>query len=591
MADAMIVNAGQSVGQGDWDALAAQHGGVKSSSMRPPTEAEIKAAGMAGDDDAAFRQRPIYRYYFNDGTFVEARTAANGADYQVVDYKPSASFTQAQTRAATQAARPQKSEAEQAQEAAQAQTAQVAAARAQADKDEEDWNANPANIKDGASGRRETHRARDERLAKEKQAAEDRQRQDADRNKPSVTIKEDGAGGFVSVQTFPDNRTPVVTPIPGIKGTPAQIKEGGVTYERQPDGTYKPAQGIPNPNTPEPEGAPQPSFTVGDAAANLQKYQEWLNAEMRKPGATLTAARADQLLEARRKLWDTALSEQAGIVNAQQQAFRDQLTQRNQTLTDQQNRRTNATSIANQAQSSYGDLMDKMGANPGGASIAKAIQEARFNAAAFVDNLSGGGVPEIKMGPAYEQTNQMQLNPRAGSPVSTIPQPGAPTPTANALGVGAVGNVPAPTGAPAPAPPQTVFRPAPVAPAPVQAAPPINQQARDTDYRTAPAPVSDPRDAGGYSGPPPMAPAFTPAPQWNPETDPMPDSPGAVSMAPMQPAPWFLAGSSNGRAYDPTPAIASLIADPNIDNDMLRQAVMLEYPGYDVDSLLGRRSA
>lgn len=456
---------------------------------------------------------------------------------------------------------------------------------------------------------------RDRAEARIKQQGEDARRADADRraeadrNKPSVTIKEDGAGGFVSVQTFPDGRTPVVTPIPGIKGTPAQIKEGGVTYERQPDGTYKPAQGIPNPNTPEPEGAPKPSFTVGDAAADLQKYQEWLNAEMRKPGATLTAARADQLLEARRKLWDTALSEQAGIVNAQQQAYRDQLTQRGQTLNDQQSRRNSATSIANQAQSSYGDLMDKMGANPGGASIAKAIQEARFNAAAFVDNLSGGGVPEIKMGPAYEQTNQMQLNPRAGAgaPVPAIPQPGAPTPTANALGVGAVGNVPAPTGAPAPAPAQPVFRPAPVAPAAPASAPqpaPLSpgqsgMMSPVLDSENPPVPQS-PGQAGMMSpvlnseNPPAQdtAPIFAPVPsQAVPGMRAGSEAGGNVQMAPMQPAPWFLAGSSNGRAYDPTPAIASLIADPNIDNDMLRQAVALEYPGYDVDSLLGRRSA
>lgn len=100
MADVFIVNPGQAVGQGDWEALAAQHGGVKTTSLRAATQAEMKAAGLGGDDDPAFQQRPIYRYYFNDGSFVEARTAANGADYQVVDYKPSQKFTQAQAQQA-----------------------------------------------------------------------------------------------------------------------------------------------------------------------------------------------------------------------------------------------------------------------------------------------------------------------------------------------------------------------------------------------------------------------------------------------------------------------------------------------------------
>ena len=55
MAEPLIVNSGQSVGQGDWDALAAQHGGVKSSSKRAPTEAEMKAAALAGDVGLAVR--------------------------------------------------------------------------------------------------------------------------------------------------------------------------------------------------------------------------------------------------------------------------------------------------------------------------------------------------------------------------------------------------------------------------------------------------------------------------------------------------------------------------------------------------------
>ena len=586
MAEPILFTPGQSVGQGDWDALFAQHGGFKSVQVRQPTKEEQAAADDRGDD---LTQAPIYRYYLGDGSYVEARTAPNGADYQVVDYKPSQAFTSAQTRAQTQAAKPQKSEAEQRQEAAQATTAETAAARAVREEAERKRNRELPKDQDP---RDETDAQRADRAAATiKQQGDDARRADADRraeadrNKPTVKIEKDASGQYVSIQTFPDGRAPVVTKIDGIRGDPATIKgPDGITYERQPDGTYKPAQGIPNPNTPEPEGAPQPSFTVGDAAADLQKYQQRLNAEMRKPGATLTAARADQLLEARRKLWQIALDEQTGIVNAQQSAYRDQVAQRRDTLQDQQNRRTSATSIANQTEGDYAGLMDKMGANPGGASIAQAIAEARFNAGAFVDSMSGGGVPEIKMGPAYAQTAGMQLNPRAGSPVPTIPLPGAPTPTANALGVGAVGNQPAPTGAP-PAPAAPAFRPMPVAPAPVQAAPPVPQQARD-DWRTqqqpAPTPAAPAQDSSFVFAPGPRPPAYPVNVQQPDMSDP-----AHVSMAP---APWFLAGSSNGRAYDPSPAIASLVADPNIDNEMLRQAVAMEYPGYDIDALLGRRS-
>lgn len=96
---AISVAAGQAVAQPDWEALAAQHGGTKSTTKLGPSEAQIKEAGLAGDDDPAFQQRPIYRYYFNDGSHVDARTASNGADYAIIDYKPSPKFQQEQRSA------------------------------------------------------------------------------------------------------------------------------------------------------------------------------------------------------------------------------------------------------------------------------------------------------------------------------------------------------------------------------------------------------------------------------------------------------------------------------------------------------------
>jgi hypothetical protein len=90
---------GQIVGQGDWDALFKQHGGMSNdtpSTRRGRTEAEIKAAALAGDQDAGASQRPIYQYVLVDGSVVAARTSADGEGYEVVEYKPSQAFTQAQ---------------------------------------------------------------------------------------------------------------------------------------------------------------------------------------------------------------------------------------------------------------------------------------------------------------------------------------------------------------------------------------------------------------------------------------------------------------------------------------------------------------
>jgi hypothetical protein len=91
----ILVTPGQSVGEGDWSALFAQHGGFKSVQSRAPTKAEQESADDTGAD---LTQSPIYRYYLADGTFVEAKTAANGADYQIIAYQPSQKFQQAQAR-------------------------------------------------------------------------------------------------------------------------------------------------------------------------------------------------------------------------------------------------------------------------------------------------------------------------------------------------------------------------------------------------------------------------------------------------------------------------------------------------------------
>src|SRR3954471_15634231 len=104
---AITLAPGQAVPQPEWDELTKQHGESKGEPSRVSrTQAEIQAAALAGDDDPAGQRRPIYRYYFGDGTYVDARTSPNYADYQVVDYKPSPKFQQTQTAAGQAANRP-----------------------------------------------------------------------------------------------------------------------------------------------------------------------------------------------------------------------------------------------------------------------------------------------------------------------------------------------------------------------------------------------------------------------------------------------------------------------------------------------------
>jgi hypothetical protein len=82
---------------------------------------------------------------------------------------------------------------------------------------------------------------------RQRQAAQDAQ-QAADRNKPGApTLKPDGKGGTVAVQTMPDGSIKT-TPLPGVpsdKPNPDRVTVEGVVYERGPDGVYAPAQGLP----------------------------------------------------------------------------------------------------------------------------------------------------------------------------------------------------------------------------------------------------------------------------------------------------------------------------------------------------------
>jgi hypothetical protein len=289
-----------------------------------------------------------------------------------------------------------------------------------------------------------------------------------------------------------------------------------------------------------PEGAPAMSGKLGEAASDLQAFDAWLEPQVRS--GKLTAARADQLREQRRKAWDTAIKEQEAVLAAQVTNRGQDITQRGNTLQDLSNRRTNATSIANQTESDFMPLMTKMGPTGGSGSIARAIQEARFNANDFL-TMSGANreIPEIAPLPAQAQVNGMML--QGGQTPAMAP---GFNPRANAIGAGAVPGIMTPGAPPVPQPDPAaataaanpVFRPQPMA------APPVSEQARDNRQ---------------------------------------------AMMAP--PNPYFLAGASRGHVYDPTASIQAMIADPRYDNNAIRQVVAEDYPGYPIDDLLSSRAA
>ena len=452
---------------------------------------------------------------------------------------------------------------------------------------ERSWNADPANIPKGASGFRDTHAEAAARKQKAEAAAAVTPKEEvnpsdptrlrkpdgkggwvdagpnaagveaaAARNRGTTTLKPDGKGGTIAVTTYPDGRAPTTVPVPGVpseapnkyrevKQDPTTGKWSGLTA----DGTWEAIEGGPGivngPGAVTPEGAPPMSGKLGEAAADMAAFIEWLNKERRKPGSTMTNDQADNLVKQRRQAWDTAIKEQEAVVNAQSATRGQDISQRGQTLGDLSNRRSSATSIANQAS---GDLMSQIGnfgEGGGGASLAAAIRASRANAQDFV-TMTGANrdVPEVGMGPAQQAIQNMPLPGSAGAPNLNV-RSGGP----NAIGAGAVPGVMAPG---AGAPPEI--------------------------------PMTPERVRGIMQNP-----VFRPQPMVSASVPPMPGQGQDLStpQAMAAPPPQFLAGSSRGHVYDPTPSIQAMIADPRYDNATLRAVVQEQYPGYPIDDLLG----
>ena len=307
----------------------------------------------------------------------------------------------------------------------------------------------------------------------------------------------------------------------------------GGFLERQPDGAWRPIKMEGVPSGALPSDAPAPSGLLGDAAADLLKYRTWLHSQV--TAGKMTEAQADKHEASRLGYWTLRSKEQEATINAQRSKFNDDVAQLGQTLQDVASRRSSASGIANQATSSLWPLASKMGRTPGGGEkFMAALRHARNSAQDFV-TLSGGNqqVAEIQPGPAYNAAGQAPLP--GGAPGAAMPNLNV---RPNAIGVGSAPGFMTPGAAPPSG-------------AQVEAA---NQQTQ-SGFQNAVGPLVTPPADG--------------APQ-----------------AMMAPSPYFLAGSSNGRAYDPTEAVQRLINDPRMSNDVVRQVVAEEFPGYPIDDLL-----
>jgi len=578
---AIIFSPGQVVAQPDWEALVRQHGGDKPAVRRSRTEAEIKAAALAGEDDPAAMQNPIYRSYLEDGSYVEYRTAPNGTDYQIVDYKPSATFTQAQTKAA--AAAPENQTPQQQNEVILNQQ-----------------RAKNAALPPGQDPRYETDQERATRAdatIKAQGAAAETARKEAEAkaeaNKPKVVpgtlnttspnVAAEQPDGSIKWVPNPNYQKPNAQPI-SIPGNPRYIwwDDGpGTTPRREKNPDYvKPSKLIPHPSDPtkmvnvteddagnpvilpvndqtviKPADLPVLQAKYGEIAQGLGALAQDLNSRYAR--GEITEKQKNDAFTAAHQQASTQVAEINSILDTSKAIWSGELTQRGQSLNETQSRRSYAQGIFDRSAATGMGIATSAG--PGhGREIAAGVGALMNIGQQYAQGMGGfKESPEIPLPAALQQARGIGL-PGYGGPAPG--PPGAPpAPSAggpNAIGVGAIGAIPAP-GAP-PAPPLGI--------------------SNTTDAGGVPR-VKTPASA---TNAPPMMPQAAP-----PGQNPLPWGPAVGEMgAHLQGAQHF-AGSPVAAGglgvYDPTPDVQQMIgdgADPTWAEAVRRAAAEVSQPGY-----------
>lgn len=307
-------------------------------------------------------------------------------------------------------------------------------------------------------------RKTDKEIADEKAKADSEADRKAQQNRPSVTIKEDGSGGLVSIQTYPDGRTPVVTPIQGVRGTPQQVKgPDGNTYERQPDGSYAPARGIPTDRRGGklPPGVNPPRFSRGNVSAELNRFNRELDAAVSR--GEITKEEALGFYTPYHQEASTYLQEQNYGDSQDNNAVSSALTQRSQNATVAGNRLNWSNSAFQNAAAQDNNLL--MGAAGTGRSALVPL----LTLQAGLANASGGfrEQPEVEIrrfpamgapvpasiAPVINATNAAPSGVATGTKSPPLLPPNQPVGAAQASAVAAGANPqPARTGTVAPPP-------------------------------------------------------------------------------------------------------------------------------------------
>jgi hypothetical protein len=276
-------------------------------------------------------------------------------------------------------------------------------------------------------------RKTDADIAAEQAKAEERRRQDQKdqeaasvRNRPSVSIKEDGSGGMVAISTDPTTGAITTKPIPGVRGTPDRVTVDGTIYERGQDGAYAPAAGLPDKNKPVPTSAPRftPDYSKDDLG--LTDYNNALQ-DARAAGI-IDRAQGEQLLTQAAGLATTTASHGTTLRSQAATTRGQDINQRGQDIGEVQSRRSAARGSFEHNNTHYANLALKMRGGTGN------IAAEAFRASMLADRQNAadwGGMREIPRVPdpymnAVRGVEDTQISIKPGGQIEVSPAGTAP---------------------------------------------------------------------------------------------------------------------------------------------------------------------
>jgi len=285
VADPILIAPGQTLTVPDWDAVLLQHGDLLPNAqpqnigiVDPLITGKLAARPTLA---AHVQQHPAYRYTMADGSTVVAMGTGNGDEVEILEYKPSAKFAAAQTKAAANdpANRTPAQDNEAALNEQRRRNAALPGPNAQGATEDERRGQDPRYETDEERARRAETTIKQQ--GADARAAEDRRRADAGKSsRVSETIGGKAYDKVTTVTTRPD---------------------GGTDTEQHYEDPAKPGVKIPTPLAPPTGlGTPAGSTTTQTADGKTTKVTDYLQPDGSTKQVTDTVSQPPKATETER---------------------------------------------------------------------------------------------------------------------------------------------------------------------------------------------------------------------------------------------------------------------------------------------------